>query len=271
MSEILRHQSGKVMQPIGQVPKRLPQHGRIRTGEFAKGKKFPTSLKHFRFTSPDKGAIEHLAHTYGGTVQPWKNPKANPPEQWQVTTTSDVIAVSLVPASVKLNYELWGNGFLRRRCDGVDCFARKPGNPPTEVVMACICNTKGNVECSPVTRLNVVLPGLPFKGTWMLQSNGWNVFSEMPGVAALLENMASGQLIDAHLRLTSRQKDGGQRKFVVPVIELPESLQELADGKRDQMLEAGRVMDAPALEMADPLAAIDFDDQVTEAELVEDE
>lgn len=270
-----RKTSGRVVQPIGEVPVRLPTHGRIRTGQFKSGSKFPTALKKFRFTSEDKAALEYLANIYGGEVQPWANPKANPPNQFELLSHTDVVAVSLVPASVKLAYEKWGNGFLNRRCDGTTVIGRKPGGkgkPVIEQVMPCICNQKQQLECNPVTRLNVVIPGMTFKGTWMLQSNGWNVFSEMPGVAALIESMATGQLVEAKIRLAERQADGGARKFVVPVIELTESLTALAEGKQAALM-AEASDEPPALAMAaDPLAALEAgdDDDVVEGEIVDD-
>jgi len=270
-----RKMSGRVVQPLNEVPVRLPTHGRIRTGQFKAGSKFPTALKKFRLTSEDREALEYLANVYGGTVEVWKNPKANPPNQFELLTDSSVIAVKLVPASVKLAYEKWGNGFLNRRCDGTTVVGRKPGgkgNPVIEQVMPCICNAKQQLECNPVTRLNVVIPGVVFKGTWMLQSNGWNVFSEMPGVAALIESMATGQLIDANIRLAERQADGGARKFVVPVIELQESLAGLAAGKQAELM-AEASDEPPALPTpADPLAALEVgdDDEVVEGEIVDD-
>lgn len=272
MSGMERHTTGRVVAPIGEAAPRFQTHGRIRTGQFKKGAKFPTSLTTFRFTSADEEAINALAAVYGGKPAPWNNPKANPPKQFEVVTDSDVVAVKLVPASVKLSYEMWGNGFLRRRCDGVTCFARKPGNPPVESTMPCICNAKQDLKCSPVTRLNVILPGLKFRGVWLLQSNGWNVFAEMPGIAMLLEQQASGQLIDAKLRLTKRIKDGGARQFVVPVIELDQELDELAAGNRAALMAGDTDDEPPAIEVMDPLAALEAgdDDDVVEAEVVDD-
>ena len=55
----------KPIKPIHDLG-RTPEHGRIRLG--VKTERAMKSLDTFRFTSPDKEAIEQIADAYGGDV-----------------------------------------------------------------------------------------------------------------------------------------------------------------------------------------------------------
>ena len=262
--------SHPIVQPLAQAQQALPTHGRIRTG--VNTGKFPKALDTFRFTSPDEDAINRLAQIYGAKEgpRPWNNKKANPPEQFEIISDTKVIAMVMVPASVEINYELWGSGFRRRSCDGEHVIVRSlkgQGKARTVETLegGCICVGKDKLECNPVTRLNVILPDLPFRGLWMLQSSGWNIFKEMPGMANLAGQMKPGEMIKGRLSLQKRQSGGGSKKFVVPVIELDESYDELT-GARE--LEAPDTVQLEGPSQVDPMLALE--EEVIDAEIVED-
>ena len=75
------------VEPLTENYSRIPEHGRIRLGMQDEGRGFPKSLDTFRFTSPDKEAVEQIANLYGGEVNKWNDKKASPPNQWEVITT----------------------------------------------------------------------------------------------------------------------------------------------------------------------------------------
>ena len=120
MFNIVRKMRGitKIMKPIKAIQDlgRTPEHGRIRLG--VKTERAMKSLDTFRFTSPDKEAIQQIADAYGGDVKSWTPPKSKQ-EQWEVITTSSEIRVFLPPNSIDVWYEQWSGGGCQRRCDGV--------------------------------------------------------------------------------------------------------------------------------------------------------
>jgi hypothetical protein len=76
-----------------------------------------------------------------------------------------------------------------------------------------------------VTRVSFIIPDLPGLGVWRLDSGGWNAAVELPGTLELLAQAAHEQrFIPAVLSLQNRttKRDGQTRRFVVPVIELPD-------------------------------------------------
>ena len=83
---------------IANIRRRPPEHGRIRFGErytARNGKSAMRALTTFRFTSPDRNAIEQIARLYGGEARPWSDPKASPQNQFEVYTESSRISVML--------------------------------------------------------------------------------------------------------------------------------------------------------------------------------
>ena len=74
----------KPIKPLAELG-RTPEQGRIRLG--VKTARAMKSLDTFRFTSPDKAAIEQIAFIYGGTVKSWTPPRQKQ-QQWEVITTT---------------------------------------------------------------------------------------------------------------------------------------------------------------------------------------
>ena len=218
--------------PISQISRRPPEAGRIRLGEKVKtrgGGERPASIDTFRFTSPHKDAIEKLAEMYGGTVEPFADPKIAG-SQWQVKTTTNKIEILVWPDGLSTWYELWSGGGCQRRCDGET--AEVPG--PNELQQVpCICQRKGQAECDPHTRLQVVLPNLDFYGMWRMQTKGWNAAHELPGMFEMVIGLAqAGRMVRAHLNLEQRKqvKNGQTRNFVVPTISVAATPDELLSG-----------------------------------------
>ena len=216
--------------PIRSLTQRLPEAGRIRIGAKvgSGGKTRPSSIDTFRFTSQDREAIDQVAARYGGEVTPWSDGHGT---QWQVTTQANEIGIVLPsdPLGGTPIYELWSGGGCQRRCDGET--AEVPGHDGM-VETACICASKEAMECKPKVRLNVVLPDIKFAGTWRLETSSWNAVHELPGMVAMIQSLQSGGLTRGLLALEQRQSKSGKqtKNFVVPVLRVADSLEQLASG-----------------------------------------
>lgn len=210
------------------VQRRFMQLGRVRLGE--KGPKGePRRLNTFRFTSASERLLRAVAEKYGGTVTAWEG--APDEGYFQVTTEATSLEIILPPTfseqdgspstSYSQWFEMWSKGGCQRRCDGI-----------TESLSgeACMCDpvkrdSGATSECKIVTRVSFIIPDLPGLGVWRLDSGGWNAAVELPGTLELLAQAASEQrFIPAVLALQNRtsKQDGQTRRFVVPVIELPD-------------------------------------------------
>lgn len=254
------------MQPLGQLRRRVRTQGRIRLGEKnAKGN--PTKLSTFRFTCPDKEAIEAIAGRYGGEVRPWSDPKAAPKEQWQVKTPAKAIDIWLPPGALTVDYEKWGGKGRERVCDGirVDLEVEKGRGQWETVPQDCICNARGRAECVPVTRLSVILPVVTFGGVWRLESKGWNAAEELPAIVEAIDELQADGILQARLVLDERTSRGGSRQYVVPSIELVSTPQQMLEGGAQVQGALGAGPAPLAIE-----APWDGDDEVAEAEVVEE-
>jgi hypothetical protein len=272
--------------PIRDLGQRMAEHGRIRLGVKStsrNGKVVPKSIDTFRFTSPDRAAIEQLAELYGGTARPWSDPKASPTNQFEVVTTTSEIPVMILPGGLSQSYEMWTGGGCVRRCDGVECeTSQQTYDADYEpVIVQCICSGKGVLECALHTRVQVVIPTIRFGGAWRLDTKGRNAAEEIPAMADMIEQLQVHGILRAFMALERRQSQGGRRSFVVPTFRIDVTPDELASGQATTALTTG-VQDAvpaaaPALGRGDgPPAAVpsappwDVDSEVAEAELVED-
>ena len=215
--------------PIAALDSRIPEAGRIRLG--VKTGNAMKSIDTFRFTSPDEDLITELAELYGGQCVPWNDPKANPPNQWQVITQAKEIAIYLPANSLSCWYEMWAGGGVQRRCDGEIC--QIPRTTPGGWEMGsgpCVCASSGAMQCRPYTRLNVILPTIPFRGVWRLETKGWNAATELPGMVDIIDACAgAGVIVRATMYVERRvqQTPAGKRNFVVPGIKLAASMAEI--------------------------------------------
>lgn len=221
--------------PLIDMDARVPEAGRIRLG--VKSGSAMKSLDTFRFTSPDRGVIQQLAALYGGTAKPWRDAKASPPDQFEVITETKEIPVYLPANALSVWYELWSGGGVQRRCDGEVC--QVPRTTPGGWEMSetpCICMARQQMECRAHSRLNVILPGVSFRGVWRLETKGWNAAHELPGMVNVIETMtAAGQLVQANLHIQRRVQStpAGKRNFVVPGLTLTHTAQEMIAGVAD--------------------------------------
>lgn len=244
----------------------MPEQGRIRTG--IKTAKAMKALTAFRFTSHDRAAIEALGELYGGTMGPWE-------DQWELVSDAAEINVVLPPDPLRGTpiYELWSGGGVVRRCDGTTCQLAQPTNDGAEMVsVPCVCVQNDALACSPITRLSVILPEIRFGGTWRLETKGWNAAHELPGMVELVESVQQRGLTRALLALEKRtSKSGGKtRKFVVPVLRLAASADQLVAGEASLrgLVATGESGGTEPAAIGAGTTALD-DDDIIEAEVIE--
>ena len=256
---------------------RMPEMGRLRMGE--KHGKAMRAIPEWRLTSAHKGVIEQAAEVFGGECVPWNDTKANPPNQWQVYTTTKELPVILPPDAVDVGYEEWTGGGRSKVCDGITVeIAGREG--ATEA--PCICMRKGVFSCKPTTRLKVILPDLELSGVWRFESKGWNAAKELAGMTDLLAAIQPDtQLATARLVITHREQmqNGKKKKFQVPMLHLNTTARELASGVGGMTaLAVAPDADRPQLEAgpgkepeAAELVAEAFDGDIVDAEIIEDD
>lgn len=257
------------------IERRMPRHGKIRLGnKGAKGQ--PQKLGTFRFTSPDEEAIAALANIYGGTYSKWDGAPTD--EQWQVTCESKAIKV-ILPEDPMYGpyYELWTRGGLSRRCNGIECEVPKQSEDGAFLsTEPCICDANGRLECKQKLRIDLLLPGIPFRGTWALESSGWNAIHELPGMVDLILATQARGMVSARLSLEQRKqtKNGKTRNFVVPVLGLDHTLDELTSGAANLGGTKAPAVEAPpaqpALDAGEDVPDPYDDDEIVEAEIVSD-
>lgn len=252
--------------PLTTLKTRPPEHGRIRFGErftSRNGKLAMRATDTWRFTSPDKVAIEQLANRYGGNVTAWEDPKASPTSQWQVQTDSDRISVWLPPDSCSTSYELWSGGGCARRCDGAICTQYGAGT----LEVPCMCASEPTMSCKPTIRIQLILPDCNFGGVWRLDSHSENLLREAPGMIEMISFLQQQGLPRAELLLTKRQKtQGGKTKhFTVPQFIVPSTPEEIVEGHA----QVRALNTAMTRHPSNQLALEAGDDDVVEAELIE--
>lgn len=265
--------------PMADRQRRLPTAGRIRTGvkvpfvnSKGENKIKPRTIDTFRFTSRRRDDLDILASLYGGTVAPWSDPKSE--DRFEVITDASEIRVALPPDPLGDGafYEMWGGKGLARRCDGVDCEVATAGPDGLEWhERPCLCRERNVRECKGKLRLSVLLPELPLRGTWRLDTGSDMAIEELPGMVDLLQDQQSKGLAVGLLRLERRQSQGGSHRFVVPCLGIAESLEGLLAGRARltagpplPQIEAGAPVPTPA-------GALASDDDVVDAEIVEDD
>lgn len=187
--------------PILDIQRRLTQLGVIRLGrQVPTGKTNrrgeptfrPEKLDRFRITSPDQDKIAEIAARYGGTPAQWRGPSG---PEWEVITDAKSLPVLVPPQKIDPNYELWGNGFRARLCDGATerqrnagclCIRGEDGHVH-EFLFGGLCECGEKRECKPTTRLSLMLAELRGLGVWKLESHGRNAAAELPMTSDALE------------------------------------------------------------------------------------
>jgi hypothetical protein len=261
---------------IREMVRRPPEQGRIRYGEKVaarSGKERPTAIETWRFTSPDRDSIEQLAAMYGGEAGPWFDQKASPQHQFSVTTTSKTISVFLPRDTYTLMYERWGGGGKERVCDGEVCTFYGRGRP---MEGPCACANEPEQSCKPVSRLNVILPGVNFGGVWRLEAKGWNFAHEAPGMIDSIFNLQPDGMAQVQIMLTKRSKmeQGKVSHFMVPQLIVPMTPEQMLQGvSQVQRLALPSPQHPSVQQPARPqlVAVPDRDDEVVDAEVMDDE
>lgn len=167
-------------------------------------------------------------------------------------TDATEIEVALPPDPLGESwYELWTKGGCERRCDGETVtLARGAGPDGAEPVeQPCLCAARGELVCKRTTRLSVLLPDVRFLGCWRLDTKGENAAEELPGMVAMVQAMQGRGITKAVLRLDQRKS--GRNEFVVPMLGLDATVNELAAGDGRLGLQDGTAP-TPVLEAACP-------------------
>lgn len=257
------------------LDRRPPEAGRIRLG--VKTATAMKSIDTFRFTSPRRDLIEAVAVQYGGTVAPWNEPKARMKKQFEVITTSNKIEVLLPPNGLSTYYELWSGGGVTRRCNGTTVETPQMTGDDYEMVESpCICLRKQIAECAPYTRLNVILPGIDFHGTWRLETKGWNAAIELPGMFDMIAGLtARAAMVKAHLHLEPRSSvhAGKTKNFVVPTLSVASTPDELLAGGGRAVAQLEASPSTSQRELAQPSSGVPFPsthDVIVDAEVVDE-
>lgn len=269
--------------PLANLQRRLPEAGRLRTG--VKTGRAMKAIETWRMTSHDREAIEQVAAIYGGTPQPWRD--APTPGQWEVITEASELHIVLPPDPLGGTpiYEAWSGGGCQRRCDGLTCQTPTSGPDGTEITeIPCICTAKGEMTCTPHTRLSVILPDVRFGGTWRYESaKSWNVAQELPGMVDLIQSLQEKGLTRALLAIEHRKSTSGgtTKRFTIPVLRVADSLDRIAAGAArvgsiagptQAVAEIGpAVSTQPELDEAPAYGAPSDDDEIVDAVLVDDD
>lgn len=220
-----------MLKPVEQLGQRPQEHGRIKFG--VKTRNAMKTIDTFRFTSVDREALEQIAVLYDGTVRTWSDPKANPPDQYELISRAHEIRVFVIPGGLTVWYEQWAGGGIRRRCDGVTCqvtTAGPEGGEPTEV--PCICHARQREDCKPKARLSVILPEINFGGVWRLETGSKIASDELTAMETLLTQLQSHGLVEAVLCLErqSRIRNGKKHNFIIPRLRLINSVDSILAG-----------------------------------------
>lgn len=248
------------MSPILDLQIRMRELGRVRMGE--KGPRGePRKLTHFRLTSASRALLEAAAAnpSIGGTVREWSG--APDEGMFELYTETDSLEIILPPvfsladgspsSPVSQYMEHWLSGGCQRRCDGVtELLTEQP----------CLCAAEGQTGrdrlCKITTRIQFMLPALPDIGVFRLDSHGFYAAVEAPGTLEILRRAAEGQeFIPATLRIEqrSRKVNNQTRRYIVPIVELRQSLLELAANEANGLpvsLNAAPRAEKPALPAA---------------------
>lgn len=206
--------------PIVGINQRVQEIGRIRMGD-KDGRGLPIKLRTFRLTTYDPAILAVCQQRYGGEVKPWED--APDPGMFELVTESAALDI-LIPRSLENRvtqaWELWKGGTCERRCDGV--VEQNTDGP-------CICGPdrgSSDAVCDIMTRVSVVLDGVPGLGTWRLDTGGYNAATTLPATIQFLLSITDPRiaLVEATLHAVERSRkvrDGGKvqtHRFIVPVL-----------------------------------------------------
>lgn len=239
------------------LQRRFRELGRLRMGaqETKGGKTRPVKLLNWRLTSHSRYLLEAAAIAFGGVVRVWENAPSQG-ENFELLSESSSLPIIVPPGHVlSQSYELWSGGGCKRRCGGPneEGTARQADR---DVACACPLDINERMEqaqrglaCKPTTRLSVILPDIPDIGVWRLESHGYNAAVELAGTYELCRmSTAQGQPIGAVLSIQQREskKEGLRRDFIVPIIEIKETIGNVLESFANAALPANERKQLPA-------------------------
>jgi hypothetical protein len=218
------------MSPLLDIQKRMAEIGRVRMG-IKNERGLPTKLDRFRITSQSRDVVEAVASLHGGDVREWKpNPKS--PPHWEVVTTTNTLDVVVAPGQVLSQWwEKWKPGTCERRCDGV---TEQLTDSP------CVCPAslddrrkaaaaKPPTACRPVTRFSFMIRDIPMLGLFRLETRGEIAAAELSGIAMFLEMATTRGLFIPATLVAEQRGVGSPHQYVVPVLHLHNSYQQVAE------------------------------------------
>lgn len=230
--------------PLANLAQRMPVVATLRNGA-TKGKR-PVSLDKWRVTTGSLRFAEAFADRYGGEVQPWRD---GPPNHYEVFSDTTEVTIALIEDGFDISYQLWTAGGMQRKCNGLTCEVLQTTGPDNVeyVEGPCICDRKGQLECSLRSRLTFVLPDLPFGGGVTYKSGSKNFAEEAQGMLRLLNSLRDSGVTRGVLRLEQR-KSSGNRRYTIAVVGVTSSLEQIAAGQGMRAL-------APAAEQRPELSS----------------
>lgn len=257
-------------QPVPLSDLGRPQEmGRIRMG--VKTDRGTKAIDTWRFTSPDKTAIDQVAGVFGGEVKPWKDAKArHKGQQWEVITRTAELPVWIQPGSLTQWHELWSGGRCLRRCDGRICQVPvADADPPEWTERGCVCAEQGFMDCKTTTRLGVMLPAARLGGVWRVETKSEIAAHELRQMDQLLQHIQAAGIVKAKLIIWSDSTQQGRYQFKYPRLILDSTPEELEAGEANvkRLTRADVEPEYAALSAADET----LDDEVVDAEIVEEE
>jgi hypothetical protein len=258
--------------------------GRLRNGVMGKMKRrdgssytAPVAVDYWMFTSPDLDMIEQLQGAYGGEVTEWNEPKANPPQQFKLTTNTNRISVWLPVDALDVQWERWEGNFCERRCDQEMCWYQTKHTSPEQI--PCVCGTEpGDARCKPKSRLSVLLPAANLAGVWRYDSGSYHFATEAPDMIRQIEVLNQARRISrVDLVLTNRvgttivNEKRVKSNFIVPTIQIAHTPEEILGGQIAltqgmPMLALDKGWTEPVIH--DSVWHTPLDDEVCEAEIM---
>jgi len=177
--------------------------GHIRIGELVPNKSgdgtHPEGRSTYRFTCPDKAAMENLKAAYPGILRPWKDR----PGEWDLSTEVNQISVIVdTRLSVDENFTQNDGKTRTHQCDGLLCKyveirrkAKKIIFCEDRGIVPCLCDPDGlgadlqDRQCDLSTTLRVILPATKDITLWQLTSKGVIFNKEVNGMVETLRSM----------------------------------------------------------------------------------
>lgn len=215
---------------VTSLPQRLSEVGRIRLGDEKIDARRPgVPLDRFRITvaEHDRSILEDVVAVYGGEIKPWKDNDGSP--AWQAIIAAESLDVAIPPddSALSIWYEQWKGGYCVTRCNGSRCQRPVGKNEAAHWEEGpCTCDLADPDACGLVTRLNVVLLGVPAYGLFRLDTGSIHAARTFPAVVAMAQKLADdGRPVPATLAIQAKTtKNLGRptpkQHFRIPVLRL---------------------------------------------------